>query len=174
VQVDRAQAAAGRAIVGGVLVPEEDDDDLSGVDGGQQGPRRIAGRGVVGEAGLGRAWPARAAGVAALAGFAGLAVAVVAVVAEGLVVDEPPTALAAASRRAAAALEASTALFALATSLARPVTPGGVTAGSPPVTGLGRSTRNHTTAKTSATMRTMRKGRLILSTSPLSAAKADS
>ena len=133
--------------------------------------------------------------MAGLAAVAGLAVAVaaglagrlaagglapwrgLALVAEGLavaVVDEPPTALAAASLRAAAALEASTALFALATSLARPVTPGGVAAGSPPVTGLGRSTRNHTTAKTSATMRTMRKGRLILSTPSLSAAKADS
>ena len=51
VQVDRAQAAAGRAIVGGVLVPEEDDDDLAGVDRREQRARRVAGRGVVGEAG---------------------------------------------------------------------------------------------------------------------------
>ena len=133
---------------------------------------------VAGVAGL-----AGVSGLAGVTGLAALAVGVAAVapglalVAEGLVVavvDEPPTALAAASLRAAAAFEASTALCALATSLARPVTPGGVAAGSTSAAGLGRSTRNHTTAKTSATIRTMRKGRLILSTPSLSAAMADS
>jgi hypothetical protein len=84
--------------------------------------------------------------------------------AEDVVVDEPPTAVA-ASLRAAAAFAASTALFALAVALSSPATPGAVETTGASLAGLGRSTRNHATRKTSATIRRMRKGRLILSTS---------
>jgi hypothetical protein len=128
-----------------------------------------------GFAGLAGAAAGLAAGLVAVADLA--AAAGLELVAEGLAaeVDEPPTALAAPSLRAAAAFEASTALCALAASLARPATPGAVgVAGSVPSTGLGRRTRNHTTANSSATIRRTRKGRLILSTPSLSAGRADS
>ena len=189
VQVDRAQAAAGRAIVGGVLVPEEDDDDLAGVDRREQRARRVAGRGVVGEAGLrglghrgGRgglapAWP--------LAGLAGDRLGGLGGGLGGRGAAWRPKACGGGGGRAADGVGRGLAArgggvrgvdgaVRLGHALARPVTPGGVAAGSTSAAGLGRSTRNHTTAKTSATIRTMRKGRLILSTPSLSAARADS